>query len=244
MNNQNNYTTEKKDFHTYCDEIIDNLVNSMSSSSSGDRQLDVSIAKVQDIFKNGAPEEKNYMFELVFERFQFFIKKQISNLFVANMDREDLMQEATMCFYNSILDYDINRGAFIYFTRKYIQRNIWSLISKSRKHVKNNITFVSIDSFSNEDSKNNYDDHLYYQMTDNVNVEDTIVTKEQTMDCLNQMEEILTEREKIAMYLYLKKASYEEIAEMCGISEKSVDNSLHRAKSKLKNLYKNEEMFY
>lgn len=244
MNNHNNQTTEKNNFHAFCDEIIDKLVSSMNSSTTGDRQLDVSIMQVQDILKNGATDEKNYMFELVFDRFQFFIKKQISNLFVANMDREDLMQEATMCFYNSILNYDIERGAFIFFTRTYIQRNIWSLISKSRKHTKNNITFVSIDSFSNEENKNNYDDHLYYQMTDNVNIEDTIITREQTMDYLNQMEEVLTERERKAMYLYLRKASYEEIAEVCGISEKSVDNSLHRAKSKMKNIYKNEDIFY
>ena len=184
------------------------------------------------------------MFELVFDRFQFFIKKQISNLFVANMDREDLMQEATMCFYNSILNYDIDRGAFIFFTRTYIQRNIWSLISKSRRHTKNNITFVSIDSFSNEENKNNYDDHLYYQMTDNVNIEDSLIIREQTMEYLNQMEEILTERERKAMYLYLRRASYEEIAEVCGISEKSVDNSLHRAKSKLKSVCKAEDIYY
>lgn len=243
MSKQDNQNLREKDFYTYCDIIIDNLVSSMNSSV-GDRQLDVSIMEVQDILKNGKPEEKNYMFELVFDRFQFFIKKQISNLFVANMDREDLMQEATMCFYNSILNYDIDRGAFIFFTRTYIQRNIWSLISKSRRHTKNNITFVSIDSFSNEENKNNYDDHLYYQMTDNVNIEDSLIIREQTMDYLNQMEEILTERERKAMYLYLRKASYEEIAEVCGISEKSVDNSLHRAKSKLKGVCKAEDIYY
>lgn len=231
---------------TYCDQLVDELVACMSSTnvSTNDRQLDTSIMTIQDILKNGKPEEKNYIFELVFEKFKFFIKKQISGLYVANMDREDLMQEATMCFYNSILNYDINRGAFIFFTRTYIQRNIWSLISKSRKHTKNNISFVSIDTFSKEENKNNYDDHLYYQMSDNTNIEDTIVTREQTMDCLKQMEEILTERERKAMYLYLRKASYEEIAAICGISEKSVDNSLHRAKSKMKNVYKNEDIFY
>lgn len=243
MDKQDNQNLREKDFYTYCNVIIDSLVSSMNSSV-GDRQLDVSIMKVQDILKNGKPEEKNYMFELVFDRFQFFIKKQISNLFVANMDREDLMQEATMCFYNSILNYDIDRGAFIFFTRTYIQRNIWSLISKSRRHTKNNITFVSIDSFSNEENKNNYDDHLYYQMTDNVNIEDSLIIREQTMEYLNQMEEILTERERKAMYLYLRRASYEEIAEVCGISEKSVDNSLHRAKSKLKSVCKAEDIIY
>lgn len=243
MDKQDNQNLREKDFYTYCNTIIDSLVSSMNSSV-GDRQLDVSIMQVQDILKNGKPEEKNYMFELVFDRFQFFIKKQISNLFVANMDREDLMQEATMCFYNSILNYDIDRGAFIFFTRTYIQRNIWSLISKSRRHTKNNITFVSIDSFSNEENKNNYDDHLYYQMTDNVNIEDSLIIREQTMEYLNQMEEILTERERKAMYLYLRRASYEEIAEVCGISEKSVDNSLHRAKSKLKSVCKAEDIYY
>lgn len=243
MNNENNQTLKEKDFYTYCNNIIDNLVTSMNLSV-GDRQLDMSIMEVQNILKNGKTEEKNYMFELVFDRFQFFIKKQISNLFVANMDKDDLMQEATMCFYNSILNYDIDRGAFIFFTRTYIQRNIWSLISKSRRHTKSNVTFVSIDGFSNEESKNNYDDHLYYQMTDNVNIEDSIITREQTMDYISQMEEILTERERKAMYLYLRKASYEEIAEVCGISEKSVDNSLHRAKSKMKSVYNMEDIFY
>lgn len=243
MDNQNNNYLEKENFTTYCADIVDKIVKSIKSPTI-ERQLDVYIAKVQDILKNGKPEQKNYIFELVLAEFEGFITTQIYNLFVANMGKEDLMQEATMCFYNAILDYDIDRGAFIFFARTYIKRNIWSLILKSRKHVKHNITFVSIDSFSNEDNKNNYDDHLYYQMTDNVNIEDTIITREQTMDYLSQMEEILTERERKAMYLYLRRASYEEIAEVCGISEKSVDNSLHRAKSKMKSVYKNDDLIY
>ena len=214
------------------------------TSSAGDRQLDISITQVQDILKNGSSDEKEYMFELILVKFQFFIKKQISNLFVANMDREDLMQEATMCFYDSILKYDIERGAFIKFTKTFIRRKIWSLISKSRKHVKNNITFVSIDNFSNEDSNNNYEDHLYSQMTDNVSIEEDMITTEQTFDYLTQMEKVLTERERTTMFLYLSHASYEEIAKACSISEKSVDNSLHRAKSKIKNIYKDDEIVF
>lgn len=211
-------------------------------SSAKDRQLDCSIMQVQDVLINGTPDEKEYMFELVFEKFQFFIKKTISNLYVANTGREDLMQEATACFYESILKYDITRGAFIFFTRTFIRRNILSLISKSRRHVKNNITFVSIDGFSNEENKNNYDDHLYYQMTDNITIEESLVAVEQTKEYLSQMEQLLTEKERKAMYLYLQGASYDEIAQICNISEKSVDNSLHRAKSKIKNIYKKSEM--
>lgn len=229
--NKNGYSVE------YCNKIIEELKNSMNSSSA-DRQLDCSIAKVQDVLINGPTEAKEYIFELVFERFQFLIKKTIQNLFVLNTGKEDLMQEATLCFYNSILKYDINKGAFIRFTKIFIKRNIISLIIKSRKHVKNNVSFVYIDGFSNEISNNNYDDYIYYQMLDNNTMEDNIITIENTTEYINEMEKILTEKEKKAMYLYLKGISYEEIASICKMSEKSVDNSLHRAKSKLKNLYK------
>ena len=209
------------------------------NSSTVDRQLDCSIMKVQDILLNGSDEEKNHIFELVYDKFQFFIKKQIANLFVLNTDKDDLIQEATMCFYNSILRYDINRGAFIYFTRTYIKRNIWGLISKSRKHVKSNVTFVSIDTFSDDEGNNNYDDHLYYKMSNNENIEDTLVMREQSEELLDKMNEILTEKERKTLYLYLQNDSYETIASICGISEKSVDNSLHRAKSKMKKNYIN-----
>ena len=231
-------TYNRDHFNIECNKIIEELTSSMNSSTV-DRQLDCSIMKVQDILLNGSDEEKNHIFELVYDKFQFFIKKQIANLFVLNTDKDDLIQEATMCFYNSILRYDINRGAFIYFTRTYIKRNIWGLISKSRKHVKSNVTFVSIDTFSDDEGNNNYDDHLYYKMSNNENIEDTLVMREQSEELLDKMNEILTEKERKTLYLYLQNDSYETIASICGISEKSVDNSLHRAKSKMKKNYIN-----
>lgn len=241
LNNSNLNSKQTAPFITKCNKIIEELEGSLKQVSK-DRQLDRSIMDVQTVLKEGCPEEQDYMFELVFDRFQFFIKKQIANLFVVNTDRADIMQEATMCFYNSILDYNIEKGAFIFFTRTYIRRNIYSLISKSRRHVKNNVTFVSIDSFCKEESKNNYDDHLFFQVADNINIEDDLVIREDTQGYLRHMEDILTDREKKAMYLYLKGASYEQIADVCAISEKSVDNSLHRAKSKLKAVYKKDDI--
>lgn len=237
INNQELFNNDN--FITLCDEIIEELSSSMHSSSV-DRQLDCAIVKIQNILKGGTKEQKDYIFNIVYEKFQFFIKKQIANLFLINADKEDLVQEATLCFYNSILNYDKDRGAFIFFAKTFIQRNIWTLITKSQKHKKNNISFVSIDNFSSDESKNNYDDYLYYRMIDSETMEDAIVAKEQTRDYLKQMEDILTERERVSLYLYLQGASYEEIAEVCGICEKSVDNSLHRAKSKMKSVYKKD----
>lgn len=228
------FTSEE--FRDFCDDIIKDLKESLNYASV-ERRLDHTIVRIQDVLINAQPEQKNYLFDKVFSEYENFVKKQISEYYVLNYDKEDLLQEASLCFYNAILHYKIERGVFNKFCKVYIKRNIFNLIGKSRKHIKNNISIIYLDGSTNDDEKNNYDDYLYYQMGNNDTIEDSLITVEQTSEYLNQMDEVLTEKEKISMYMYLQGASYEEIALACNIAGKSVDNSLHRAKTKLKNIY-------
>lgn len=228
-----NFTSSE--FIDFCDDIINDLRESLNYASI-ERRLDHTIVRVKDVLEKGTTVQRNYIFDLVFKEYENFIKKQISYLYVIYNDKEDLMQEASLCFYNAILDYNIDRGVFNKFCSIYIKRNIFNLIGKSRKYIKNNISIIYLDG-TLDDDKNNYDDYLYFQMGDNDTVEDSLIAVEQTNGYIAQMNEILTEKEKISMYMYLQGASYEEIAKACNICGKSVDNSLHRAKTKLKNIY-------
>ena len=231
---KSSFTSEE--FRDHCNSIIQDLKVSLNFASV-ERRLDHTIVRVQDVLLNATPEQKNHLFDMVFNEYKNFIRSQISELFVLYNDKEDLMQVASLCFYNAILNYNISRGVFNKFCKVYIKRSIYNLIGKSRKYIKNNISIVYLEGSTNDDEKSNYDDYLYYQMGNNDTIEDSLVTVEQTQSYINQMNEVLTEKERLSMYMYLQGASYEEIAAACNIAGKSVDNSLHRAKTKLKNIY-------
>lgn len=60
------------------------------------------------------------------------------------------------------------------------------------------------------------------------------VIKSEAMRVQNAVDSVLSEKERTVFNLYLKSATYEEIAEKLGISVKSVDGALQRTKKKIK----------
>ena len=71
--------------------------------------------------------------------------------------------------------------------------------------------------------------------------EDLVILKEQNNEMLKQVDELLSEREREVFYLYISAYSYTQIAGTLGISAKSVDNAITRAKAKLRNCFKDLE---
>ena len=63
-----------------------------------------------------------------------------------------------------------------------------------------------------------------------------LITKEDNDEIAEKLLTLLTEKEYDVLRLYLDGYSYKQIAEKMGISQKSVDNGLSRARKKLKEL--------
>lgn len=66
--------------------------------------------------------------------------------------------------------------------------------------------------------------------------EDYIVEKENEQQLIKKLAETLSKRELRIFELYIRRFSYQQIAHELDISEKSVDNALCRAKTKLRKL--------
>ena len=66
--------------------------------------------------------------------------------------------------------------------------------------------------------------------------------KEDYRNLLENIKKMLSEKELQVLKYYLKGYTYKEISNILGTSEKSIDNSLSRIKSKLKKLVENNNL--
>ena len=67
-----------------------------------------------------------------------------------------------------------------------------------------------------------------------ISTEDAVIDKEQDGELYRRLSDILTPRELAVLQLYLRHFTYQQTADALSISEKSVDNALQRAKTKIK----------
>lgn len=199
------------------------------------RDLDDKIDSIQKKLKYGTEDENNEFFQSIYSDFKGFIKNQTSLFFLIDGEQEDLIQESTICFYKAILNYNKSRGAFVYFAKLCIRRNIMTLINKSQKHKKYDVKFISLNGM-NEDENNNFDDYLYYNSENNQSSKDSMLSQEEFKEILEESKKVLTKKESNIFGMYLIGKTYKDIANCYNTDEKSVDNALHRAKSKLKNI--------
>ena len=71
---------------------------------------------------------------------------------------------------------------------------------------------------------------------DSAPTDDFVILKEYNAELFNRLSQILSQREFSVIRLYMNGFSYKQIAEKLGATVKSVDNSLSRARQKLKKL--------
>ena len=69
---------------------------------------------------------------------------------------------------------------------------------------------------------------------DSLSPEDTVIDKVQDSQLMNRLSDVLSKKEMKVLEMYLAHCSYEQIASELSMNEKSVDNPLHRAKSKIR----------
>lgn len=188
-----------------------------------DEQLLENAAKAE---KNGLVREHGRLIGKLIAEYIPVIRAKAYNFKSGAMERDDLISEGFLGLLNAIRSYDPEKGAFSSFANACISNK-----------MKTAITSTAAKAFSSL----SLDDIKAEEITDgNLGTEELIIIKEQNNEMSKLIDELLSEREKEVFYLYLSKYSYAQISKKMGISVKSVDNAISRAKAKLRNHFKDD----
>lgn len=144
--------------------------------------------------------------------------RYISRLNAIIQDKDDLRQEATVAFYRAVTTFDMcqDKVSFGLYAKICIKNRMVSLIRRANK--KSSPRTVS-------NPKN-----------DGKRIGDRVLD---FSELLSVSERLLSKREGLVFSLYIGGKTYKEISDVLHVSEKSVDNALFRAKSKIKRYYSN-----
>ena len=187
--------------------------------------------------KLGDENAENELLEL----YKGLVVKIARSYFILGGEMEDIVQEGMIGLYKAIKGYDKKKNAsFKTFATMCIKHQIQSAIkvanAKKNSPLSNS---VSLQSFS-ENSDD--DDFLPVNLIFQVSPDEKIINKEDYRNLLKNIKKMLSEKELQVLKYYLKGYTYKEISNILGTSEKSIDNSLSRIKSKLKKLTENNNL--
>ncbi len=131
----------------------------------------------------------------------------------AELQRDDLKQEVTMAFYRALMSFDPEQEgvSFGLYAKICIRNRLVSLLRRHHTEIKRKLS----------------QDRKPIPVAESV----TGIDREAL---ISLAEERLTAYEKTVFFLYIDGRSYRDIASSLGVSEKSVDNALFRAKKKLR----------
>ncbi len=136
------------------------------------------------------------------------------------VEYDDLYSEGLIGLLKAIRYYDSKKGAsFATFASLCIDTSMKTCITKTLKN-------------SNLSKQDDFD---WEAIPDTAELtEDIVIVKEQDGELYEKLSDILTKREMAVLDMYLRHYTYQQIADELSVNEKSVDNALHRAKSKIK----------
>lgn len=165
-----------------------------------------------------AQKGDEYAFDVLARRF-LNTRYTFSN--VAYVDSDDFVQEGMFGFLNAVRTFDMNKGVpFEAYASK--------CMSNSIKTAAGNVNGeVSVDGEDELLSEQNCTDDLLSH----------ILVREHLNEVLKACEVSLSEVEKTVVFFRAAGLSYDEIGERLGMSPKSVDNAVQRARRKLKDVF-------
>jgi len=166
-------------------------------------------------------ENKKDVFIKTIDKHKKIIYKIVNSYCPNKEDRKDLEQEIIIQLWNSFDNYD---DTYKYSTWMYrIALNV--AISFYRKEKK----WSSKNDFYNEESIFRIEEENSEEKTE---IDYHLILLQKFINNLNELNKAL-------MLLYLEEKSYEEIAEILGITKTNVATKISRIKLKLKNEFKN-----
>ena len=149
-----------------------------------------------------------------------YLNTRYSTSKAAYLDVEDFVQEGMFGFLNAVRTYDPSRGRTFKVYASVCMQN--SINTASGKVIDE---FSVDDTDSRLESMESVDDPLKQ-----------IINSERLGDVLQACESSLSEIEKTVIFLIAGGMSYSEIGKKLGMTDKSVDNAVQRARRKLKKI--------
>lgn len=181
--------------------------------------------------KNGDDKAENE----IFARYKDLVTKISRSYFIVGGDLEDLNQEGMIGLYKAIKGYSVHKEtSFKTFAIICIKHQIQSAIKKANTNKNKPLSSaVSFQSFQDGKSSDSID-YLPIELVLSSTPAEEVIDKENYINLKKTIKSTLSEMEYNVLKLYLKGFSYKEISAMLKISEKSIDNSLSRIKTKLR----------
>jgi len=136
-------------------------------------------------------------------------------------DAEDFISEGFLGLLNAIRTYNEEKGSFSAYANTCIDNKMKTALGKARR------TLVLSEEFD--------PDMLREQSP---SADELLIEKENRREILKKISKILSPKELRVFEMYLDSYSYRQISARLGVSEKSVDNALSRARAKLKAAHK------
>lgn len=181
-------------------------------------------------------EGEDGIIEFLMDKYKPLVKSKAASMFILGGDAEDLIQEGMIGLFKAIRDYDFGRDAlFSTFADLCVSRQMYTAVTASgrKKHSPLN-TYISLSERKDEEGETPDRPLENFLSTSEDNPETIIIGRENVEDIERAIEEELSELERQVIELYLTGLSYVQIARILSRDEKSTDNALSRAKSKLR----------
>lgn len=183
-----------------------------------------------EALRKGDTEIADYLME----KYKPLVRKKTNAMYLIGGENEDLIQEGMIGLFKAMRDYNEEKEtSFFSFAELCISRQLYSALESSnrKKHMPLN-TYVS---FSNNEGDNGLtlEDLLTGQV---LSPEQMLIEQEGQQEFASKLKTKLSAMEKKVLYLYLEGNSYTQIGELLNKPPKSIDNSLQRIRSKIKQL--------
>lgn len=158
-------------------------------------------------------------------KYKDIVTKKARALYLMGGETEDLVQEGMIGLFKAMRDYEPGREAsFETFARLCIDRQLYTAIQNSsrQKHIPLN-TYVSFSS-----------DEALLKELEIESPEMILIDQESSETLLRSFQKLLSPMENKVLDLYIKGYGYTVIARQLNRTPKSIDNALHRIRTKIR----------
>lgn len=183
--------------------------------------------------------------DMFFEKYDNIIRMKCAKYknFVESKGFEfnDLFQEGRLGLTQAINDYNDQKNVKFYtFANLCIDRQIATFL----KHITRDKNKILNDSISLDSYTNSVGKPIIELILDDKNIdpEESFIEMEEQEELFSKIEKTLTNTENDVLNLRLQGFTYKEIAQLLNITEKAVDGSISRIKTKLSTIINKENI--
>jgi len=180
---------------------------------------------------------QNDITDFIMNKYKNLVRKKAQSMHILGADKDDLIQEGMIGLFKAIRDYDCGRDASFYtFADLCISRQMYSAVEASlrKKHIPLNSYISLYTRIDDDDTSSSATLENALTSDKDLNPEQQLIDRENVRLLEEAIEKDLSAVERRVLGLYLTGMSYTQIAKVLNKDEKSTDNALHRAKSKLR----------